>query len=193
MELKSFCFDSAENVKAGFEAMADQPTLCALPTSGKEAYIDFSTLEQFQALEELGVSYVIDYCEGNDEQDQFHLAFQVTHSNLAVWFEALARFEALDSDDERTLVAYFIANHYCPPKDSLRLCIESCFDLDDVYLHHGSGAEYCEQLLADTGGLDDMPDNLRGYFDYESLASDLELNGEITQIGHYLYLIGTQR
>ncbi len=42
---------------------------------------------------------------------------------------------------------------------------------------YSSIADYAENLLEETGGLDSMPENLKGYFDYEKFANDLEIEG----------------
>lgn len=42
--------------------------------------------------------------------------------------------------------------------------------------------DYAEQYLSDTGELESIPEHLRGYFDYDSYARDLELNGDIYEI-----------
>jgi antirestriction protein len=44
--------------------------------------------------------------------------------------------------------------------------------------------EYAEQLLAETGDLDQIPHHLRYYFDYESFARDLFIND-------YLFIDGS--
>jgi antirestriction protein len=39
---------------------------------------------------------------------------------------------------------------------------------------------YVEMLVEDCGLLDEVPENLRYYFDYEAFARDLELNGDVS-------------
>lgn len=46
----------------------------------------------------------------------------------------------------------------------------------------GSTLEYAISYLEDTGLLDQIPENLRYYFDTESFARDLELNGDIASL-----------
>ena len=41
---------------------------------------------------------------------------------------------------------------------------------------------WAEQLMEDTGQLDALPANIRGYFDYEAFARDAELGGDILAI-----------
>ncbi len=42
-----------------------------------------------------------------------------------------------------------------------------------------SPADWAEQLLEDSGDLAQIPERLRGYFDFESYARDAELSGDI--------------
>ena len=45
-----------------------------------------------------------------------------------------------------------------------------------------SGEEYAADLIEQTGGLDEMPDNLRSYFDYAALYRDMRLGGEVFEV-----------
>ena len=44
-----------------------------------------------------------------------------------------------------------------------------------------------EELLEETGGLDQIPENLRYYFDYEKYANDLRLGGDFTEHDGYYF------
>jgi len=51
---------------------------------------------------------------------------------------------------------------------------------EDAYQgEHDNVVAYAEQWLEETGGLAQIPENLRYYFDYEKYARDLELGGDI--------------
>lgn len=54
--------------------------------------------------------------------------------------------------------------------------------LDGGHLHEGTAQEYTEQLVEETGPLDQMPENLRYYFDMEAYTRDLLLGGDIAEI-----------
>lgn len=45
---------------------------------------------------------------------------------------------------------------------------------------YDSGADFMEQFFEETGGLENCPDNLRSYIDWESMFRDEELSGFIT-------------
>lgn len=54
--------------------------------------------------------------------------------------------------------------------------------LEDVVLFEGTAEEYAENYIEETGLLDEMPENLRYYFDTEAFARDMILNGDITEL-----------
>jgi len=51
---------------------------------------------------------------------------------------------------------------------------------DDAYRGtYGSGADWAEGFLSDTGALEGLGSELRGYFDFEKYARDCELSGDV--------------
>lgn len=44
-----------------------------------------------------------------------------------------------------------------------------------------------EHFIEETGALDSMPENLRTYFDYESMGRDLYLEGKFVIGNHGIY------
>ena len=90
-----------------------------------------------------------------------------------------------------------------------------CWDLLEAYDDHGEGAvnAYCycfgewdersfkeryrgeydsftdlaEQLLNECGELDQIPEHLRGYFDYEAYGRDLRLGGDVVEHDGYFF------
>lgn len=95
----------------------------------------------------------------------------INQANLKQWFED---FENLNG--EAIIKALYLA-------DDLRCSIDEVLGhMDDVCLFEGSALEYAEQFIEDTGMLDEMPENLRFYFDTEAFARDLIIGGDITEI-----------
>ena len=47
-----------------------------------------------------------------------------------------------------------------------------------------SPEDWAENFMEDTGGLSEMPENLRMYFDFEAYARDARLNGDIHFVEH---------
>jgi len=50
-----------------------------------------------------------------------------------------------------------------------------------------SWEDMAEELVADTGMLDSIPENLRYYFDYEKYARDIRLNGDMVEHDGYFF------
>ncbi|MEO8212369.1 MAG: antirestriction protein ArdA [Myxococcales bacterium] len=92
----------------------------------------------------------------------------------------LAEYESIEKVSD---IANLIAEHgqlgadlisHCDSSDAAREA------LDDNYQgSFASPADWAEQLLADSGDLAQIPERLRGYFDFESYARDAELSGDI--------------
>jgi len=58
---------------------------------------------------------------------------------------------------------------------------------DSYHGTYSNKADWCEEFLDDTGGLNEMPDNLRPYFDYESYVRDMELGGDVSFEDGYVF------
>lgn len=55
-----------------------------------------------------------------------------------------------------------------------------CRDFEEAYRgRFDDMAHYAEEMLEQTGGLDEVPDNLRSYFDFEAFGRDMELGGDV--------------
>lgn len=123
--------------------------------------------------------YEIQFIDG-DTYKLFE-ALGINQANLKQWFDD---FEELE--DEDFIKALYLA-------DDLRCCMDEVLGhMDDVTLFEGTALEYVEQFIEDTGMLDDMPENLRYYFDTEAFARDMKVNGEITDlhVNGVSYIVG---
>jgi antirestriction protein len=58
--------------------------------------------------------------------------------------------------------------------------------VDDVNLYHGSRSDYAEELITDCY---EVPDFLVNYINYDKYGSDLEINGEITEVEHDVFVV----
>lgn len=54
----------------------------------------------------------------------------------------------------------------------------NCFDMSEV----------AEQVVEQCGYLDEMPEHLRSYFDYEAFGRDLEIEGDYVYCGKGVYI-----
>lgn len=97
--------------------------------------------------------------------------------NLYGWLEYAAALENSHLDQE-------IAAAYC---DMIGEWTPGAVEnAEDAYLGtFDSPAEFAEDLMEQTGGLEAIPENLRYYFDFEKFARDLLMDGYCEHGGHY--------
>ena len=144
----------------------------------------FTSLEDYQAKaathrNDYGLpveEYEIQYIDG-DAAILFN-ALEVNQATLELWFE---QFEDLDGED--VVKAIYLASYEgCAMTDIPDR-------LEDVILFEGDARAYAEDYLESTGMLDQMPENLRYYFDVDAFARDLVLGGDITEIDGTTYVV----
>ncbi|PHR93140.1 MAG: hypothetical protein COA69_04100 [Robiginitomaculum sp.] len=113
--------------------------------------------------------YEIQFIDG----DNYRLfgALGVNQANLDKWF---SDFEKLETDE--TIKAIYLSEDLSYAMDGILDC------LDDVSLFEGTALEYTESYIEDTGLLEQIPENLRFYFDTEKFARDMVLGGDISSI-----------
>jgi len=98
-------------------------------------------------------------------------ALGVNQANLDTWF---SDFEKLETDE--AIKAIYLS-------EDLSYAIDAILDrLEDVSLFEGTALEYTESYIEDTGLLEQIPKNLRFYFDTEKFARDMVLGGDISSI-----------
>lgn len=111
--------------------------------------------------------YEIQFIDG--EPYKLFDALNINQANLSQWFDD---YESLEGEDY--IKALYLA-------DDVHCTVDEVLDrMDDVILFEGTAVEYAEQFIEDTGMLDNMPENLRYYFDIKAFARDMMLNGDIT-------------
>jgi len=102
---------------------------------------------------------------------QLFNAIGINQANLEQWFNEL---ESLGG--EELIKAIYLA-------EFLNVDMSNIPDqLDEVSLFEGRSDEYAEEYITDSGLLDDMPENLRYYFDVEAFARDMLLSGDINEV-----------
>lgn len=68
-------------------------------------------------------------------------------------------------------------NHLNQNEDNLEYELKNC---EEAFIgNYNSVEEYAEQYIEDYGLLNDMPDNLKCYFDMEKFAKDMVLSGDV--------------
>lgn len=135
----------------------------------------FDSLEKFESgmerLNKRGCEEVeIQFIDGQAHEPGLFEAAGLHQGNINLWFEEL---EFLKSDD---------ATRLCFLLDYLDLD-EALARFDEVCLHYGTAEDYAQELFEECY---DIPDYLQNYIDYEAVARDMKLNGEIVEIEHDL-------
>ena len=147
-------------------------TFYAQPYSIDHTGFYFDSLEAFEAgMEQLnrrGCEEVeIQFIDGVCGLSRLANAAGINQGTVALWFEELDDFDT-------------------PEIDRLCFLLDRGFDLDEaltryeeVCIFHGRPEDYAQELIEDTT---DIPESLRYYIDYGSIARDMGYNGEIEEI-----------
>jgi len=145
--------------------------LFAQPYSTEHTGFYFDSIEKFdegmEALNEKGCEEVeIQFIDGDAHQPSLFKAASIDQSNISLWFDEL---EDMASDDA-TKICYLL--DYLDLDDALSR-------YDEVYLHYGTAEDYAQEIIEETT---EIPESLQYYIDYEAIARDMKINGEIFEI-----------
>ena len=95
------------------------------------------------------------------------------YTNVYKLNEEVARFEELDLDDSsKKCVSFLIEQNIVSILDEALEKYEDCLIYQDM-----SFLDLAYQIVEEQYNLDDLPQFIANYFDYEALARDLELEG----------------
>lgn len=111
--------------------------------------------------------FEIQFIDGDD--CELFSACGINQANLSVWFDDITGL----SDNEKTALFYLCGISGCN--------LENALDkLDEVNLSEGNLKDVAERLF-DEFYLNDVPESVRAYIDYEKYARDCELGGDMTE------------
>jgi antirestriction protein len=107
--------------------------------------------------------------------DHEHFGSYAVHEHASLDEVALVA-ELIETHD--AIITEFMAHHGCEAEYARD-------HFEEAYRGSWLSIEaYAEQFLEDLGALDNLPSRIRGYFDMERYARDLELSGEIWTLVH---------
>lgn len=144
----------------------------AQPYSIEYAGFYFDSVEKFQtgveALSKRGCEEVeIQFIDGEPRLCQLSKSISIGQCDIPLWFDEL---EDLTTEDAIRII--FLIDLGFSIEDALT-------HYDDVCLHLGTAADYAQELIEETT---EIPENLRYYIDYESIARDMKISGEVVEI-----------
>lgn len=123
-----------------------------------EAGVEASGAEEFE----------LQFIDGDDAE--LFKACSVNQSNLEEWFDDV---ETLD-DHEKVSLFYLMDNNICSDLS------DSISKIDDVSISQCSLIDAAEELF-DECYLQDVPESVRAYIDYDKFARDCEMGGDMSE------------
>ncbi len=148
----------------------------AQPYSIEHTGFYFNSFETFEAgmekLNKKGCEEVeIQFIDGDDHLARLASTATIHQCDISFWFEEL---DDLDQTEATQMIVLL----------DLGYNLSDALDRhEDVCLYEGSAADYAYDLINDTC---EVPEYLRNYIDYDAIARDMEINGELTEINREL-------
>lgn len=148
----------------------------AQPYSIEHTGFYFDSFEKFEAgmkkLNDRGCEEVeIQFIDGEDHLVQLAEAANIHQGSVDAWFEEL---EDLDETEVSQII--FLLDLGYSLSDALDR-------YEDVCLFNGSASDYAYDLINETT---EVPEHLSYYIDYDAIARDMKINGEIVELSHDL-------
>ncbi len=154
----------------------------AQPYSIEHTGFYFNSFENFETgmekLNRRGCEEVeIQFIDGDDHLARLANTATIHQCDIAFWFEEL---DDLDQTEATQMIVLLDIGY------SLQDALER---YEEVCLFDGSAADYAYDLINETC---EVPENLSYYIDYDAIARDMELGGEITEINRELIVTNLQ-
>lgn len=151
-------------------------TFFAQPYSTDYTGFYFDSPEAFDAgmkkLNQRGCEEVeIQFIDGEPHLCTLAKSLYIGQCDIEFWYENI---EELDEEDATKVT--FLIDCNLSREDALER-------FDEVYLFEGKAEDYAYELINDTT---EIPESLRYYIDYQAIARDMDINGEIVELAHEL-------
>ncbi len=100
----------------------------------------------------------------------------INQGNIDTWFDELEHI----TDDEAIAIRYLI---------DTGLDLEDAIErAEEVQIHHGSAEDYAAELVDECYDLNNIPEIIKYHIDYAGIANDMDLNSEISEIEHNIWI-----
>lgn len=154
-------------------------TICAVPFDTSASAFYFSSITEYDEkyIKRLPVEeYELQFIDG-DNPKLFNES-EISQANLHLWFQTLDNIE--DDSDASVSIRYLLTIGY-----TLSDAIER---KDEVAVFHGTSRDYAEEIFSDS----EIPVYLSNYIDYDAIARDLDLSGEICEFSSEVIITNAQ-
>ena len=154
----------------------------AQPYSTEYQGFYFESAEQYndnmKRLYKLGCEEVeIQFIDGDDHLCQLASSMNISQCDIELWFDTLENMHNYETQQ----IIFLLGLGYSI-KDALDRYIE-------VSIFYGTKRDYAIEIIEE---IYDIPQNLLFYIDYDAIARDMEINGEITEIDYEIFITNPQ-
>ncbi|MFC1333177.1 MAG: antirestriction protein ArdA [gamma proteobacterium symbiont of Clathrolucina costata] len=78
----------------------------------------------------------------------------------------------------------------CGPRQGWCLELQDAIDrAEEVQIHRGTAEDYAQDLIEETTDMSAIPDVIQYHIDWQGIASDMKINGEITEIAYGIWVV----
>jgi hypothetical protein len=154
-------------------------TICAIPYDTSASAFYFSTVDEYREkyAKRLPVEeYELQFIDG-DNPKLFSEA-GICQSNLENWFESLDNIE--DDSDDGISLRYLLSMGYT--------LTDALSKFNEVMVFRGKPSDYAYEIFEDS----EIPEHLANYIDYDAIARDMEINGEIAEFSDEIIIANAQ-
>lgn len=150
--------------------------LYATPYNISQSGFYFSSIDEYDNLFEKHPceEFEIQFIDGDNPK--LFSAAKIDQGNLTIWFDVLA--DISDDDDKSIQIQHLLDTGYILDETILRY--------DEVCLFHGSASGYAYDLYNECY---DIPEHLTHYIDYDKIANDMLINGEISEYSPCVFIV----
>lgn len=131
----------------------------------------FSILEEYETKEKANrcEEFELQFIDGDTGDAELFESLKINQATLTQWFE----IEGMD-EEAKAGIYFLVSDRGASLVDALDQC-------EDCILFQGSIEDYAAEYLEESGIMASIPEDLRGYFDIEAYARDMDMNGQASE------------